>query len=170
MMFPRSSSKLQAILTTSIGCAMVLGSVIGLTPNASAVEENSPSISTMEDGTYLFGESSQTNEVGKGYVVFSKQGQRVVGALYYPQSEFSCFVGNISGKRLDVTAFGPYDQQSAYVEVPLTAMHKFQTIGTSENKSLTDCHQEIAEIENRQPTALQRNSEFGIRNSELGTF
>ena len=155
MMFPQSCSKLQATLSASIGCAMLLGNVIGITPNAVAAEETSTTTSSLEDGNYLFGEAAQSNEVGKGYVVFSKKGQRVVGALYYPRSEFSCFVGNVNGERLDVTAFGPYDQQSAYVEVPLTAMYQIQSIGASETGSLTDCHQEIAELESQQPTALQ---------------
>ena len=155
MKFPPFRFQFPAALATGIGYALLLGNVIGLTPMAVAAGEPSPVPSSLEDGTYLFGESARSNEVGKGYVVFSKHGQRVVGVLYYPRSEFSCFVGQIAGERLDLTAYGPYDRQSAYVEVPLATLHQIQDIGTSESSSLADCHQEIAEIENQQPTALQ---------------
>jgi hypothetical protein len=48
-----------------------------------------------QDGTYLYGQSSRPNQIGQGYVVFQKRQGRVTGALYMPQSEFSCFQGTI---------------------------------------------------------------------------
>jgi hypothetical protein len=47
------------------------------------------------DGLYLYGQSPKPNQVGQGYVLFQKQQGKLVGALYMPNSEFSCFQGTI---------------------------------------------------------------------------
>jgi hypothetical protein len=47
------------------------------------------------DGVYLYGQSPSPNQIGQGYIVFKKQQGRVIGALYMPRSEFSCFQGTI---------------------------------------------------------------------------
>ncbi|BCL36549.1 hypothetical protein [Nostoc sp. MS1] len=49
----------------------------------------------VNDGIYLFGQSPKPNQVGQGYVLFHKQQGKLVGALYMPNSEFSCFQGTI---------------------------------------------------------------------------
>ncbi|MEA5575326.1 hypothetical protein [Anabaena sp. UHCC 0451] len=49
-----------------------------------------------KDGIYLYGQSSRPNELGQGYIVFQKQQGKVIGALYMPSSEFSCFQGTIA--------------------------------------------------------------------------
>lgn len=46
------------------------------------------------DGTYLYGQTSQANQMSKGYVVFQRQKGKVVGAIYSPHSEFNCFTGS----------------------------------------------------------------------------
>ncbi|MDB9476589.1 hypothetical protein [Dolichospermum circinale] len=47
-----------------------------------------------EDGIYLYGKSEE------GYIVFQKRQNQIIGALYFPQSEFTCFQGSLakSGK------------------------------------------------------------------------
>ena len=49
-----------------------------------------------KDGIYLYGQSSTPNQLGQGYIVFQKQQGKVIGALYMPSSEFSCFQGTIA--------------------------------------------------------------------------
>lgn len=49
-----------------------------------------------KDGIYLYGQSSAPNQLGQGYIVFQKQQGQVIGALYMPNSEFSCFQGTIA--------------------------------------------------------------------------
>jgi hypothetical protein len=49
-----------------------------------------------QDGTYLYGQSSTPNELGQGYILFQKQQSKIIGALYVPQSEFSCFQGTLA--------------------------------------------------------------------------
>jgi hypothetical protein len=48
-----------------------------------------------KDGIYLYGQSTQPNQLGEGYILFQKQQNRIVGALYVPQSELSCFQGTL---------------------------------------------------------------------------
>jgi hypothetical protein len=48
-----------------------------------------------EDGVYLYGQSPEPEQNGQGYVVFEKQKNKVVGALYMPNSEYSCFYGTV---------------------------------------------------------------------------
>lgn len=46
-----------------------------------------------KDGTYLYGQSPAANQIGQAYVLFEQRQGRITGALYMPQSEFSCFQG-----------------------------------------------------------------------------
>jgi hypothetical protein len=48
-----------------------------------------------KDGIYLYGQSPTPNQIGQGYIVFQKQQGKVVGAMYMPRSEFSCFQGTL---------------------------------------------------------------------------
>ncbi len=48
-----------------------------------------------KDGVYLYGQSSKPNEIGLGYIIFEKRQSTVKGALYMPNSEFSCFQGTL---------------------------------------------------------------------------
>ncbi|WP_413199401.1 hypothetical protein [Nostoc piscinale] len=65
------------------------------------------------DGVYLYGQSPTPNQIGQGYIVFQKRQGKVVGALYMPSSEFSCFQGTIdkSGE-LAMTVNGSPDDVS----------------------------------------------------------
>ena len=49
-----------------------------------------------QDGIYLYGQSSTPNQLGQGYILFQKQQSKIIGALYVPQSEFSCFQGTLA--------------------------------------------------------------------------
>jgi len=64
----------------------------------------------MSDGTYLYGQSPQADQLGKQYIIFEVTGQDVIGALYMPHSEFSCFKGNITPNQLEMTVDDPYNE------------------------------------------------------------
>jgi len=49
-----------------------------------------------QDGTYLYGQSTTPNQLGQGYILFQKQQGKIIGALYVPHSEFSCFQGTLA--------------------------------------------------------------------------
>ncbi len=48
-----------------------------------------------QNGVYLYGQSPKPGQLGQGYIVFEKQQANVVGALYIPGSEYSCFNGTL---------------------------------------------------------------------------
>ena len=65
--------------------------------------------SVFSDGAYLFGQSDQPEQLGEEYVVFQVKGERLLGAFYMPNSEFSCFSGVIVGNHLKLAILDPYE-------------------------------------------------------------
>ncbi len=114
-----------------------------------------------EDGVYLYGQSSQPNQVGQGYIVFQKRQNQVMGALYIPNSEFSCFQGNIeSSGQLAMTVTAPgeggpaevatanrlpkldADQPMTYAySVALQDYHKLNSVTEGDRRILQMCNQ-----------------------------
>lgn len=73
----------------------------------------------LRDGTYLFGQSSKPNQIGKEYVVFEARSGKVRGALYMPSSEFSCFYGTAKNNQMDLVVVDPYDQSTSSYAIGL---------------------------------------------------
>ena len=68
---------------------------------------------TIPDGIYLYGQSPELNRVGQIYMVFESRGQKVIGALYMPESEFDCFYGAPDrGNELALTVVNSYDRMT----------------------------------------------------------
>ncbi|WP_052050876.1 hypothetical protein [Leptolyngbya sp. KIOST-1] len=63
-------------------------------------------------GRHLFGQVAQPDQIGQGYVVLERTGDRVYGALYYPSSSFDCFYGQVEGSDLAMTIVNSYDQEA----------------------------------------------------------
>ena len=61
-------------------------------PGSTRARANFP----QKDGTYLYGDSPQANQIGQSYILFENRQGRITGALYMPQSNFSCFQGAIN--------------------------------------------------------------------------
>ncbi len=68
---------------------------------------------------YLFGQSAQPDQIGQGYVVMERTGDRVYGALYYPNSSFDCFHGQVQGAEVAMTIINSYDQESHAYSIAL---------------------------------------------------
>ncbi|PZD72487.1 hypothetical protein C1752_03723 [Acaryochloris thomasi RCC1774] len=150
MVFPKikafAASHRQAL---TIGTIFML-SIVRLTPPAALAETLVPEANqSLETQTYLYGESAQANQVGKGYVVFQRQGHSVVGAFHYPQSEFSCFTGKMINKRLQVVTLALGEEAPSSVNVPLSQLHAVGTIGSSEKNSLKTCQRSASEFQPR---------------------
>lgn len=114
-----------------------------------------------EDGVYLYGQSPQPNQLGQGYIVFQKRQNQVMGALYMPSSEFSCFQGNVDSRgelAMTVTAPGEggsesvatastipkldADQPMTYAySVALQDYHKLNTVSEGDRQILQMCNQ-----------------------------
>lgn len=96
----------------------------------------------LKDGTYLYGETPQPNKMGQEYLVFTLHNGRVVGALFAPRSEFSCFSGDLQAHDLNITAIG-LDNELMPLNVSLSQLHRVK-ISAQERKTLAQCQQEIA--------------------------
>ncbi len=70
---------------------------IRTTPEATSLFTRTPGSTRVnfptQDGTYLYGESPQAHQIGQAYILFEQRQGKITGALYMPQSEFSCFQG-----------------------------------------------------------------------------
>ncbi|NER26063.1 MAG: hypothetical protein F6J96_36325, partial [Symploca sp. SIO1C2] len=75
-----------------------------------AIQEPSLQEPSLPNGTYLYGQSSQPEQIGQEYLVFEVHQGEVVGALYMPSSEFSCFQGTWDSNHLNLQVVNPYDQ------------------------------------------------------------
>ena len=102
-------------------CLLALASCGLLFPSASVAQPAfDASRSVLEDGTYLFGESRDRDELGKTYAIFSVRDNQTVGAFYQPRSSFDCFSGQISPTELAINIVDSYSQTVYPYEVAVT--------------------------------------------------
>ncbi len=111
------------------------------TTKTSAIKGNLP----QQDGVYLYGQSSQPNQLGQGYIVLEKRQSTMIGALYVPQSEFSCFQGtvNSSGDLAMTVQSSPGGISPAQLATVSTkpSLPKDRVITYAHSVALTDYHQ-----------------------------
>ena len=68
-----------------------------------------PQFFPLKDGTYLYGQSPQREQLGQEYLVFTVNAGKVTGAFYQPRSEYSCFSGELTASQLSLSIRDPYD-------------------------------------------------------------
>ncbi|MFM7573674.1 MAG: hypothetical protein ACKO4S_11165 [Snowella sp.] len=68
-----------------------------------------PQFLPLKDGTYLYGQSPQREQLGQEYLVFTVNAGKVTGAFYQPRSEYSCFSGELTTSQLSLSIRDPYD-------------------------------------------------------------
>ena len=100
-----------------------------------------PPSTALPDGVYLYGNSSQPDQLLHNYVVFEQQNGKVIGAFYSPQSEFTCFAGTTQGTQLDVQAMAP-EQPPYEVKAQLANLTAIPTAGPNDQRMLAMCKQE----------------------------
>lgn len=136
-------------LTTLLMLAIAL---FGLEiPAASANEtENKPTeTESLADGTYLYGETPQPNQIMRSYVVFQKQQGKIVGAVYYPRADFQCFSGSIKNNTLDVKLLNPEEQKTGSKEIELFNLHQIKHVTGNDQRIVSVCKQETVAIASR---------------------
>ncbi len=123
----------QSVLTgffSTIGVVAALG-IVSIASSMSAVaspiadapltvvaEKNatlSP-VTSLPDGTYLYGESDKPDQPNHTYFVFEVKSGAVTGALYAPNSSFDCTQGKFGPQQLALSIVDTYDKTS----IPLT--------------------------------------------------
>ncbi len=92
---------------------------------------------------YVYGQVPRPNALRKGYVVFQKTEDKVVGAYYQPYSEFSCFVGDLENRELDVDFLSFQGDKQSEAQISLSNLHRLQTPGATDQKVINACRQEI---------------------------
>ncbi|MEI6443351.1 MAG: hypothetical protein WCO29_09570 [Nostocales cyanobacterium ELA583] len=116
-----------------------------------------------QDGIYLYGQSTTPNQLGQGYILFQKQQSKIIGALYLPQSEFSCFQGTLakSGElamtvksspgevgAIEVSTISTIpkisdDQSTSYAHsISLQDYHQLNSLSPNDREMLQMCKQE----------------------------
>lgn len=126
--------------------ASLMGVTLQQTAQARQNASNSD-LASLPDGIYLYGNSPQPNELARNYVVFERRDDDVVGAFYSPQSEFTCFAGNLEGTHLDVEAIVLGEPATQEVRAQLTNLHPLQEISANDQRMLGVCKQETIALE-----------------------
>ncbi|MBW4440642.1 MAG: hypothetical protein KME10_05265 [Plectolyngbya sp. WJT66-NPBG17] len=81
-------------------------------PQATAMAQ----ATTLPDGVYLYGQSAQPEQIGKGYFVFEARQGKLIGALYMPRSSFDCTYGSVESDRVSLMVIDSYDRsENPYV-------------------------------------------------------
>lgn len=134
----------QAMLT---GAILILVGVFGVTGGVlQAQQASSTTLSSPTNGTHLYGEAAQPDQTGKGYVTFSYQNGKVVGAFYYPRSEFDCFAGSLKDNILDVKSIGAGHSEVVAMRVNLSDLHPIPTPSDIDQRMISICQRETAAL------------------------
>jgi hypothetical protein len=129
--------------------------------NTSPITASQPTAS-LPDGTYLYGQSAQPDQIGQGYFVFEVNKGNVVGALYMPRSSFDCASGSFQSNELALTVVNSYDRTTnpftiaversstiastgnpAQQSISLEGFHRLSTITANDHRMLKVCKQDL---------------------------
>jgi hypothetical protein len=128
--------------------ALILGWAIAAMPNAQAVSVSAPTAtstaqlqaqrpaaqstttanSSLANGVYLYGESTEPEQIGSAYMVFQVKEGKVMGAFYMPRSSFDCFSGEFQGNKLALNVVDTYAQT---VHPYAIALERTSTVASS---------------------------------------
>jgi hypothetical protein len=96
---------------------------------ASGERRDASSFSALADGIYLYGESSEPDQIGSAYMIFEVSDRQVIGAFYMPQSSFDCFHGEVKANELALNVHNSYDQESYPYSVAVNVQSSIATTG-----------------------------------------
>ncbi|MER3432715.1 MAG: hypothetical protein C4288_04615 [Leptolyngbya sp. ERB_1_1] len=125
-----------------------------------AMAQATTSATTLPDGVYLYGQSAQPEQIGKGYFVFEARKGKLIGALYMPRSSFDCAYGDVEAEQVSLMVIDSYDRsENPYViaterngsvasrENPVVApiglegYHRIANISANDQRILNVCKQ-----------------------------
>lgn len=115
-------------------------------------------------GQYLFGQSSEPDQLGHGYIVLESNGQDIYGALYFPGSSFDCFQGRVENNALAMTITDSYSQEAypynialvpqsaiatdqlsdGLAPLSLSGFHRLSTLTDNDLRMLNTCKADVA--------------------------
>ncbi len=137
-------SKIAAFVVLTLACLR-----LEIPAQAGSAQPSMPVKSgSLADGTYLYGETPQPNQVRNGYMVFQRQQGKVVGAFYYPSSEFKCFTGFLTNNTLNVKAASSGKPKIGDVKIKLSDLHQIQPVSANDKRILSVCKQATVALAN----------------------
>lgn len=129
---------------------LAIGSSTQLASSAQAKPPSTAVASPLKNGVYLYGQSTQPNQVGKAYFVFEVRQGNVVGALFMPRSSFDCTYGTFQPDRVALTVIDSYDKSENPYAI---ALERTASVATRGNPALKQIN-----LEGFEPlTALSEN-------------
>lgn len=131
--------KLKTVAVGAVTLALTLGSFGILAKPAQAQSSQSPQSPPLTDGTFLYGQTPQPNKLRHEYVVFSHQDGEVVGAIYYPRSEFVCFTGSLENKTIDIESVDTGSSNNAEAKIELSDLQRVNNISLTDQHILSMC-------------------------------
>jgi hypothetical protein len=136
------------------------GSSLGFTksalPKVAQVAQGSTA-QPLADGIYLYGQSSERDQLNSAYLVFEVTRGQVIGAFYMPRSSFDCVYGNLQAEQLALNVVDSYsreshpyevalqgggaiaDAKSSVPPVTLEGMHRIDNISSNDQRILSTC-------------------------------
>ena len=102
----------------------------------------------LTDGVYLYGESSQPEQIGQSYMVFEVNQGQVTGAFYMPRSSFDCFTGVPQGNHLSLKIIDSYTQETHSYQIGLNNTAVVATVGgqVSENNLVLEGFHRLPDV------------------------
>lgn len=113
------------------------------TAKSAAIAAASPT--AMPNGAYLYGQVPQPNQIRQAYVVFQHHNGKVVGAVFEPRSEFSCFAGTADPNALQVKTVG-FNSVPVTTEIELSSLHPIMAMSDNDQRILATCKQDTAQL------------------------
>jgi hypothetical protein len=149
------------LLTAGLAATGLLLPVSALSARAQMAPEANSSASTeqaLADGTYLYGQSQQPEQIGSAYMVFEVDQGKVVGAFYMPHSSFDCFYGRLEADRVALNVVNSYEQtvhsydvaletsapiamagDQAIAPIGLEGFHLIEAVSSNDQRILSTC-------------------------------
>lgn len=111
----------------------------------------------VQEESHLYGQSQKPNQLRQGYVVFEQYGNTVVGASYYPRSEFRCFVGNLDLQSEAVTGvmLASMQRSQAPININLSSLHQLDQLSPNDQRMLATCKQAVVNRQQQLPAQWQ---------------
>jgi hypothetical protein len=155
-----------------VGVLLAVGCFTGISAAAQSSEAplalrqaSIPSLETngqpLADGVYLYGQSTEPDQIGSAYMVFEVNNRQVVGAFYMPSSSFDCFQGELQADQLALTVTNSYEQIAypyqialqpgaavamageATVPMQLEGYHYIETVSENDQRLLSVCKADL---------------------------
>lgn len=100
------SLALTSLMATNASAQAAPRNLAKTAPQATAMAQ----ATTLPDGVYLYGQSAQPEQIGKGYFVFEARQGKLLGALYMPRSSFDCTYGAVEPDKVSLMVIDSYDR------------------------------------------------------------